>query len=76
MCVSIKRIYQTSRRRTLPAVAVAPGAGRYRGGIGVVKAQRILTDGIITHRFSLDEYPQALAAVESDRSAHKVVIHP
>jgi N-methylhydantoinase B len=28
---------------------VAPGAGRYRGGIGVVKAQRILTDGIITH---------------------------
>ena len=28
---------------------VAPGAGRTRGGIGVVKAQRILTDGIITH---------------------------
>jgi N-methylhydantoinase B len=28
---------------------VAPGAGRFRGGIGVVKAQRILTDGIITH---------------------------
>ena len=28
---------------------VAPGAGRFRGGIGVVKAQRMLTDGIITH---------------------------
>ena len=28
---------------------VSPGAGRFRGGIGVVKAQRILTDGIITH---------------------------
>ncbi len=28
---------------------VPPGAGRFRGGIGVVKAQRILTDGIITH---------------------------
>jgi N-methylhydantoinase B len=28
---------------------VAPGAGRFRGGIGVVKSQRILTDGIITH---------------------------
>jgi N-methylhydantoinase B len=26
-----------------------PGAGKYRGGIGVVKSQRILTDGIITH---------------------------
>ncbi|QIB36427.1 hydantoinase B/oxoprolinase family protein [Ancylobacter pratisalsi] len=28
---------------------VVPGAGRFRGGMGVVKAQRILTDGIITH---------------------------
>jgi len=26
-----------------------PGAGRFRGGIGVVKAQRVLTDGFITH---------------------------
>ncbi|MGH7117541.1 MAG: hydantoinase B/oxoprolinase family protein [Acetobacteraceae bacterium] len=28
---------------------VMPGAGKYRGGIGVVKAQRILTPGFITH---------------------------
>ena len=28
---------------------VMPGAGRFRGGIGVVKNQRILTDGFITH---------------------------
>ena len=28
---------------------VLPGAGKYRGGIGVAKSQRILTDGIITH---------------------------
>ncbi len=28
---------------------VMPGAGKYRGGIGVVKAQRVLTDGFITH---------------------------
>ena len=28
---------------------VMPGAGRYRGGIGVVKAQRMLSDGFITH---------------------------
>ena len=28
---------------------VSPGAGKYRGGIGVVKAQRILTSGFITH---------------------------
>lgn len=28
---------------------VMPGAGRFRGGIGVVKAQRMLQDGFITH---------------------------
>jgi N-methylhydantoinase B len=28
---------------------VMPGAGRFRGGIGVVKAQRMLSDGFITH---------------------------
>ena len=28
---------------------VMPGAGKYRGGIGVVKAQRVLTNGFITH---------------------------
>ena len=28
---------------------VMPGAGRSRGGIGVVKEQRMLTDGFITH---------------------------
>jgi N-methylhydantoinase B len=28
---------------------VMPGAGRRRGGIGVVKAQRVLTPGFITH---------------------------
>lgn len=28
---------------------VLPGAGKFRGGFGVVKSQRMLTDGIITH---------------------------
>ncbi|HJM03433.1 MAG TPA: hydantoinase B/oxoprolinase family protein [Arenicellales bacterium] len=28
---------------------VLPGAGRYRGGIGVVKSQRVLTDAFMTH---------------------------
>ena len=28
---------------------VLPGAGRHRGGIGVVKSQRVLTDASITH---------------------------
>lgn len=28
---------------------VSPGAGKFHGGMGVVKAQRVLTDGYITH---------------------------
>ncbi len=28
---------------------VMPGAGQFRGGIGVVKTQRMLTDGFVTH---------------------------
>lgn len=48
----------------------------FAAAIAALRSGRARTDGIITHRFSLDEYPQALAAVESDRSAHKVVIHP
>jgi N-methylhydantoinase B len=28
---------------------VMPGAGEYRGGIGIVKTQRLLTEGFITH---------------------------
>ena len=28
---------------------VLPAAGKYRGGIGVVKTQRFLTDGVMTH---------------------------
>jgi N-methylhydantoinase B len=28
---------------------VMPGAGRYRGGLGIVKAQRFLTDGFVVH---------------------------
>lgn len=37
---------------------------------------RIRTDGIITHRFGLDDYAQALAAAGAGESAHKVVIIP
>ena len=34
---------------------VMPGAGRFRGGLGVVKKQRILTDGFITHECDCHE---------------------
>ena len=37
---------------------------------------RARTDGIITHRFSLDDYGKALDALANDRTVHKIVIAP
>ncbi|MFC4224669.1 zinc-dependent alcohol dehydrogenase family protein [Lysinibacter cavernae] len=37
---------------------------------------RARTDGIITHRFSLDEYGAAMETLRSDPTAHKIVIVP
>ncbi|GAA1779444.1 zinc-dependent alcohol dehydrogenase family protein [Nostocoides veronense] len=48
----------------------------FGAAINALRAGRVRTDGIITHRFSLDQYAEALDAVANDRSAHKVVIHP
>jgi D-arabinitol dehydrogenase (NADP+) len=47
----------------------APAIAALRGG-------RARTTGIITHRFSLDDYGKALDALENDPSVHKVVIVP
>jgi D-arabinitol dehydrogenase (NADP+) len=49
---------------SFPAALVALRSGRAR------------TDGIITHRFPLEQYGDALDAVRGDSSAHKVVITP
>jgi D-arabinitol dehydrogenase (NADP+) len=35
---------------------------------------RVRTDGMITHRFGLDDYGKALDAVANDPTAHKVVV--
>jgi len=48
----------------------------FAAAIRALRSGRARTDGIITHRFSLDDYDKALDAVARDRSAHKVVIVP
>jgi len=48
----------------------------FGAAIRALRSGRARTDGIITHRFSLDDYGKALDAVAGDRSAHKVVIVP
>ena len=48
----------------------------FGAAIRALRSGRARTDGIITHRFSLDDYDKALDALENDRGVHKVVIVP
>ena len=48
----------------------------FAAAIAALRGGRAKTDGIITHRFSLDEYPKALDAQQNDPTVHKVVIVP
>jgi D-arabinitol dehydrogenase (NADP+) len=42
--------------------------------IAALRSGRVRTDGMISHRFTLDEYGQALETLRSDPTAHKVII--
>ena len=44
--------------------------------LAALHSGRVKTDGLITHRFSLEEYGLALETLRSDKSAHKIVIDP
>lgn len=46
----------------------------FAAAIGALRTGRVRTDGIITHRFPLEDYGKALQALSSDPTAHKVVI--
>ena len=48
----------------------------FGAAIAALRAGRARTDGIITHRFSLDQYGKALDALANDRTAHKIVLVP
>ncbi|MGB3763214.1 MAG: zinc-dependent alcohol dehydrogenase family protein [Ornithinimicrobium sp.] len=48
----------------------------FDAAIRALRSGRVKTDGIVTHRFSLSDYAEAIEAVEHDRSVHKVVITP
>lgn len=48
----------------------------FGAAIRALRAGRARTDGLITHRFSLDDYDKALDAVAHDRGVHKVVLVP
>jgi D-arabinitol dehydrogenase (NADP+) len=46
----------------------------FAAAIAALRTTRVRTDGIISHRFSLDDYGKALDTLTSDPTAHKVVI--
>ena len=48
----------------------------FGAAIAALRTGRARTDGIITHRFSLDQYGKALDALANDRAAHKIVLVP
>jgi D-arabinitol dehydrogenase (NADP+) len=48
----------------------------FGAAIDALRGGRVRTDGIVTHRFALDDYGQALETLRSDTTAHKVVIVP
>jgi D-arabinitol dehydrogenase (NADP+) len=48
----------------------------FGAAIAALRTRRARTDGIITHRFPLDQYGKALDALANDRTAHKIVLVP
>jgi D-arabinitol dehydrogenase (NADP+) len=48
----------------------------FGAAIDALRGGRVRTDGLITHRYPLEEYGQALETLRSDPTAHKVVIVP
>jgi D-arabinitol dehydrogenase (NADP+) len=46
----------------------------FPAAIAALRTGRARTDGLITHRFKLDEYAGALDALRSDRTVHKIII--
>jgi D-arabinitol dehydrogenase (NADP+) len=46
----------------------------FAAAIAALRTGRVRTDGIISHRFPLDDYGKALETLASDPTAHKVLI--
>ena len=46
----------------------------FTAAIAALRAGRARTEGIITHRFSLDDYGRALDTLAHDRATHKDII--
>lgn len=48
----------------------------FPAAISALRSGRVRTEGLITHRYSLDEYGRALDDFSNDKSLHKAVVSP
>jgi D-arabinitol dehydrogenase (NADP+) len=48
----------------------------FPAAIAALRSRRVRTDGLITHRYGLDEYGRALDDFSNDKTLHKAVISP
>jgi D-arabinitol dehydrogenase (NADP+) len=48
----------------------------FPAAIAALRSGRVRTDGLITHRFGLDDYGEALDAFSNDKTLHKAVVSP
>lgn len=63
-------------RRELTITGSFAQIDSFPAALNAIEAGRVRTDGLISHEFTLDRYGDALAALRSDPTVHKVVIRP
>jgi D-arabinitol dehydrogenase (NADP+) len=61
-------------RREITILGSFAEATSFGATIATLRSGRVRTDGLITHRFTLDDYGKALETLATDPTAHKVMI--
>ncbi|MFN8621208.1 MAG: zinc-dependent alcohol dehydrogenase family protein [Chloroflexota bacterium] len=63
-------------RRELTILGSMAEIDTFPNAIALLRSGRVRTDGIISHRFGLEDYGTALDTLRHDPTAHKLVIQP
>ena len=63
-------------RRELTVLGSFAEMTSFAAALAALRTGRVRTDGLITHRFGLADYGQAIEAAQHDPTAHKIVIVP
>ncbi len=63
-------------RREITIIGSFAQISSFPDALNALRNGRVRTEGLITHRFPLERFGDALTAVSSDPTAHKVVIAP